>query len=121
MLQHELLRDLGILKLKPKGKLKAEDFQALAGVVDPYLEQKGELKGIVLEAVKFPGWENFAGLLSHLRFVRDHQKKVRRIAIVSDAKLLKVAPKIAKHFVKAEVRRFEAGDTDAALAWIQNP
>jgi len=121
MLTHELLHDQGVLKLKPKGKLKAGDFQALAATVDPYLERKGKLKGILLEAVKFPGWENFAGLLSHLRFVKDHHKKVRRIAIVSDGKLLKVAPKIAKHFVSAEVKRFEAGDADAALAWIQSP
>jgi hypothetical protein len=120
MLHHELLRDQGVLMLRPKGKLKAEDFKSLAGVVDPYLEKKGELKGIVLEAVKFPGWENFAGLLSHLRFVRDHHRKVRRIAIVTDGKLLKAAPKIAKHFVSADVKRFEAGQREAALAWIKS-
>lgn len=121
MLHYELLPDLGVLRIRPKGKLKAEDFQAVAAVVDPYIAAKGELKGILLEAVKFPGWEDFAGLLSHLRFVKNHHRKVRRIAIVSNGKFLKVAPKIAKHFVHAKFRRFEAGQADAALAWIQSP
>jgi hypothetical protein len=121
MLHHELLRDQGVLVLRPEGALRAEDFAALAGVVDPHLEKKGELKGLMVEAVAFPGWEDFAGLLSHLRFVRDHHRKVRRIAVVTDSKLLTVAPNIAKHFVSAEVKTFDAGRREAALAWIQSP
>ena len=118
MLHHDLLKDQGILILKPEGALRAEDFADLAKTVDPYLEQKGELKGIVVDAVAFPGWENFAGLVSHLRFVRDHHRRVRRIAAVTDSKVLTIAPKIASHFVNAEVRVFDAGARDAALAWI---
>jgi hypothetical protein len=119
MLQHELLQERGILILKPEGALRAEDFAALAGAVDPYIEQHGKLKGLLLEAPSFPGWENFAALLSHLRFVRDHHRQIRRIAVVSDSPLLGAAPKIAKHFVSAEVRAFDAGDRTAALAWIE--
>jgi len=119
MIQYELLRERGILILKPEGALRAEDFTALAGAVDPYIEQHGELKGLVVEARSFPGWEDFAALLSHLRFVRDHHRRVRRIAVVSDSTLLNVAPKIASHFVSAEVRTFDAGDRAAALAWIE--
>jgi hypothetical protein len=118
MLQHALLRDQGILILKPEGALRAEDFAGLAAVVDPYLEQKGDLKGILVEAPAFPGWENFAGLVSHLRFVRDHHRHVRRIAAVTGSAFLSIAPKIAGHFVSAELKVFDAGARDAALAWI---
>jgi len=118
MLHHELRRDQGILILKPEGALRAEDFVALAATVDPYLEQKGDLKGILLEAPAFPGWENFAGLVSHLRFVREHHRHVRRIAAVTDSAFLGIAPKIAAHFVGAEIKVFDAGARDAALAWI---
>ncbi len=117
-IQHELLRDRGILILKPEGALRAEDFTALAGAVDPYLEERGELNGLMVDAPSFPGWENFAALLSHLRFVRDHHRRVRRIAVVSDSTLLAVAPKIASHFVSAEVRTFDVASRAAALAWI---
>jgi SpoIIAA-like len=119
MIQHELLPERAILILKPTDALQAEDFTALAGVVDPYIERHGELKGLVIEAPSFPGWENFAALLSHLRFVRDHHRQIRRIAVVSDSTLLAVGPKIASHFVSAELRTFGAGDTAAALAWIE--
>jgi len=118
MLHHELLRDRGILILRPEGALRAEDFAGLAAIVDPYLEQKGDLKGILVEAPAFPGWENFAGLVSHLRFVRDHHRHVRRIAAVTDSAFLSIAPKIAGHFVSAELKVFDAGARAAALAWI---
>lgn len=119
MLQHELLRERGILILKPEGALRAEDFIALAGAVDPFIESRGELAGLMIDAPAFPGWENFAALLSHLRFVRDHHRRVRRIAVVSDSTLLAVGPRIASHFVDAEVRTFGTADRAAALAWIE--
>jgi hypothetical protein len=119
MLNYELLAARGILVLKPEGALRAEDFTALSGAVDPYLEQHGELKGLMVELPSFPGWENFAALLSHLRFVRDHHRRVRRVAVVSDSTLLAVAPKIASHFVSAQIRTFDAADRDTALAWIE--
>jgi hypothetical protein len=119
MLQHELLRDRGILILKPDGALRAEDFTALATAVDPYIEQNGELKGLMIEAPSFPGWENFAALLSHLRFVRDHHRRIERIAVVTDSALLAVAPKIASHFVSAQLRTFDASGRTAALVWLE--
>lgn len=119
MLKHELLES-GILILKPEGALRAEDFAALAAAVDPYIEQHAGLEGLMIDAPTFPGWENFAGLVSHLRFVRDHHRQVRRMAVVSDSALLAVAPKIASHFVSAEVRTFAASDRAAALAWIES-
>jgi hypothetical protein len=117
--RHELRQEQGILVIKPEGPLRAEDFTALAGTVDPYIEQHGELKGLMIDAPSFPGWENFAALLSHLRFVRDHHRKIRRIAVVSDSTLLAVGPKIASYFVSAEVRAFDAAERAAALAWIE--
>src|SRR4249920_470301 len=119
MLQHELLRDRGILILKPDGALRAEDFTALAAAVDPYIEQNGKLNGLMIEASSFPGWENFAALLSHLHFVRDHHRQIRRIAVVSENPLLVALPKIASHFINAQVRTFAADDRSAALAWIE--
>ena len=54
MIHHELLRERGVLTLKPEGALRAEDFVALAGTVDPYIEQHGELNGLMIEAGSFP-------------------------------------------------------------------
>ena len=74
----------------------------------------------MIEAPSFPGWENFAALLSHLRFVRDHHRKIERIAVVTDSALLAAAPKIASHFVSAQVRTFDTASRAAALAWLES-
>ncbi|MDX1377000.1 MAG: STAS/SEC14 domain-containing protein, partial [Burkholderiales bacterium] len=88
--------------------------------VDPYLEQHGSLEGLMIDAPAFPGWENFAGLISHLRFVREHHRHIRRVAVVSDSALLAAGPKIAGHFVAAELKSFPSAERDAARAWIES-
>jgi hypothetical protein len=119
MLTHELLRDEGILILRPQGPLQAGDFTSLATVVDPYLEEHGTLRGIMVDAPSFPGWDSFAALASHLRFVRDHHRLIGKIAAVSDSPVLSLGPKLAKHFVKAEIRNFKGNERAVALAWLR--
>lgn len=119
MIRHELLRDRGVLIVHPEGALRAKDFAALAADVDPFIEVHGALNGLMIDAPAFPGWENFAGLVSHLRFVRDHHRLIRRVAVVSDSTLLAFAPRLASHLVSAEVRAFGAAERDAALAWLE--
>lgn len=119
MLDHELLRDKGILLLRPHGPLQAGDFESLAQVIDPYIERTGGLRGIMIEAPSFPGWDSFAALISHVKFVRNHHRLVAKIAAVSDSAVLSIAPQIAKHFVKAQFRHFNANEREAALAWLR--
>ena len=107
-----------ILSIIPEGKLETEDFVRLAQEVDPYLEEHGELKGLMIQTESFPGWQDFAALLSHLRFVRDHHQKVRRVAAVTDSSFLSILPQVASHFVKAEVRHFPYQDRQVALDWL---
>jgi len=119
MLHHELLRDEGILLIRPQGPIQAGDFESIAKSVDPYIEDKGRLLGVMIEAHSFPGWDSFAALVSHLRFVRDHHRLIGKVAAVSDSAMLSIAPQIAKHFVKAEVRHFSENEREAALAWLR--
>jgi hypothetical protein len=119
MLEHELRRDEGILIIRPLGPLQAADFTSLAAIVDPYIEAHGGLRGIIIEASSFPGWDSFAALISHIRFVRDHHRLIGKIAAVSDSAVLSIAPQMARHFVKAEVRHFSVNDRQAALAWLR--
>jgi len=118
MLAHEFRKAEGILIVTPEAPLAAEDFQRLAAEVDPYIDTTGNLRGLLIEAKAFPGWEDFAGFLSHFRFVRDHHRKIAKVAVVSDSTLLSVGPKVADHFVSAEVRHFRAGERDAAISWL---
>jgi hypothetical protein len=119
MVHYELDRDEGILIIRPEGALDADDFQRIANEVDPFIEANGKLHGILIEAKSFPGWKDFAALIAHLRFIRDHHRKVERIAAVSDSGFLAVAPKIASHFVHAEIRHFPNSQKEEALAWLR--
>jgi hypothetical protein len=114
---HRLISDLGVLVVEPTAPLRGQDFKALGATADAWIEAHGELHGIVVHAREFPGWENLAGLLSHLRFVRDHHRKIGRVALAVDGRLATLAPRIAEHFVKAELKSFEYGKLDDAIAW----
>jgi len=118
MLEHRLDATTGILHLHPKGALEKEDFAKLAQTADPYIEKQGALTGVIVDAAKFPGWDSFGAMAAHIRFVRDHHKKVRRIAVVTDAALGDVAEKLGSHFIAATVKHFPAGQTKAAEEWI---
>ena len=119
MIGFELLPDKGIVVLSPDGPLQEADFKRLADEVDPYIAANGRLTGVMIRAKSFPGWASFGALVSHLRFVKDHHRKIGRIAAVSDDQLLKIMPSIASHFVAAEIRQFPSDQEAQALAWLQ--
>ena len=119
MVDHELKQSEGILVLRPKDKLEARDFENLTLEVDSYIEANGKLHGIFLDAESFPGWTDFAALVAHLKFVREHHRKIEKVAVVSDSSFLTIAPQIAAHFVQADVRHFPQSQRETALAWLR--
>lgn len=84
-----------------------------------FLESKGKLAGLTICAKSFPGWESFGALVSHLKFVADHHRRIERIAAVTDSGFLKIVPRIASHFVQAKIRHFDFEEKDRALAWLE--
>lgn len=118
MLQHALDTNDAILYLRPTAALEESDFAQLAATVDPYIEEHGHLAGIVVEAPAFPGWESIGAMAAHFRFVRDHHRLVKKIALVTDSVLGDVAEHLASHFVAAEIRQFPAKQGDAARPWV---
>lgn len=121
MIDYHLDRATGVLTLRPKSALQKSDFTALADAVDPQIEEHGDLNGLILDVDKFPGWDGFGAMVTHLRFVRDHHRHVKRIAVVTDSHLGDVAEHIAAHFVSAQIRHFPAGQAAEAKAWVAGP
>ena len=118
MLQHEMLTDKGVLIVRPEGPLSKNDFSALAADADAYITAHGGLNGLIICAEAFPGWDGLDGFVSHFKFVRNYHSKIRKVAIVSDSNVMELLPRIAKHFVNAELRNFKGGREVEALAWI---
>lgn len=119
MLDYHLDRTAGILSVEPKAPLEAEDFKVLTTDVDGYVTSHENLTGLLLSVAHFPGWESFAALFEHMRFVRDHHKRIARVAVVTDNPLLKIPPAIAAHFAHPEFRVFASDDRAGGLAWLK--
>jgi len=110
---------LGVLVLKPKGALEKEDFLKLTALVDRYLLNHKQLHSVVIHSKDFPGWTNFSALISHLRFVHQHQERIEKIALVTDTVLADAAKVFLEHFIKAELKHFAYSDYSDALTWAQ--
>ena len=118
MLKINLDKQTKILEVEPSGALSQQDFQSVSIIVDPFIDEFGKLNGIIIYTKSFPGWDSFATLIKHLKFVRDHHKKISSVAFVTDSIVGDLAEKIATHFVNAAVKHFDFKDLDDAKKWI---
>ncbi len=117
MLAIKLDETRGIALLEPSGRLSREDFEAAAKQVDPYIEKSGSLNGLVIHSENFPGWDSFAALSSHLQFVKEHHRKISRLAFATDSPLGHLAETLGRHFVNAEIKLFPFSALEQAEAW----
>jgi hypothetical protein len=120
MIEHTLDTAHSILHVRLKDSLQQADFAELARTVDPYIEQTGDLAGIIIETPAFPGWEDLGAMAAHFRFVRDHHRHIRKVGLVTDSALGKVAEQLASHFVAAEIRHFPVARLEAAKQWVRD-
>ena len=109
--------DTGVAVVEVVAPLRTADFDSLAATVDSWLTTHEALPGVVVHARAVPGWENIGALVRHLRFVRDHHRRVRRVALAVDGALAGLAPDVAGHFVHAQLRRFGYDRLDDAITW----
>ena len=119
MILLKIIRDEGIVIIEPSGSLEKNDFEQLTKEIDAYISDRGYVNGIIIHTREFPGWESFGAFTHHMKFIKDHHKKVKRVAAVTDSKFMSIAPVIANHFVSAEVKHFDYADMESAKKWVQ--
>lgn len=106
------------LILEPTGSLSRGDLDRLSEVFDAVVAATDRAPNLVIHAKSFPSWSDLGALARHLRFIRQHHRMVGRVAFVSDARALDVAPALARRLISAELRHFPESELDAALAWV---
>ena len=111
----EEARNLFVVELE--GKLGADDFNSLSSRIDDYINEKDRVPSLVIKARQFPHWKDFGSMMAHLKFVRDHQKVIPKVALVSDVSVLSIMPAFVDFFVGAKIRHFDADDVENATAW----
>ena len=119
MLEVKIDKETGLAILEPHDAMSKEDFDNAAKVIDPFiLESEGKLNGIIIYTKSFPGWEDFAALSRHITFVKNHHKKIKRLAFVTDTAVIEFSKVITAPFVEAEIKVFDYDDFDEAKKWV---
>lgn len=107
-----------IVILKPNGALSQDDFKEATKVIDPFIEKAGNINGVIIYTELFPGWDSFMALMEHLKFVKEHHKKISSVAFVTDSAVGEFAEGIGNHFVSAEIKNFSFNELEDAKRWI---
>ena len=106
MISFEMLEADAVVIVKPSGPLSEGDFRGLAGGVDQYLESHDGLSGLMIQVQEFPGWENFSGLVHHIKFVRNHHEIIQRVALVTDSHIATAEKQCGRHELVRWVRTY---------------
>ena len=120
MLQVHLNEKDFIAILKPNGPLHESDFTSAGDIIDPFIEDTGKLKGIIIYVKSFSGWDSFAARVSHLTFINGYHKKVSKVAFVTDSIVEEFTEQIGRHFISAEIKTFPFDNFEEAKNWILN-
>ncbi len=118
MLKVDLDEKESIAILEPSGALCENDFGLAVKVIDPFIEKTGKLDGIIIYVESFPGWDSFSALLKHLKFIKEHHKKVSCVAFVTNSAVGGIAEHVGSHFVDAKVKNFSFDELEDAKKWI---
>jgi hypothetical protein len=118
MISYKFDEKEGILTILPEGKLENQDFVKLSQAVDPFIEEQGSLRGLIIVTKTFPGWKDFSGMIEHMKFVRGHHREITKVALVSDSKIADLAESVGKHFIKMTIKHFPFAEEESARNWI---
>jgi len=117
MLTVKIDKAKGVALLEPDGPLSREDFESAVKIIDPVIAERNHLNGLIIHTEFFPSWDSFAALLTHLKFVKEHHKKISRIAFVTDSAIKGFAEAVGSHFVNAEIKGFSYRELEQARGW----
>ena len=101
---------------KMSGKLHDEDYKKFVPLVDEAIAKQGAVR-VLAQFHDFHGWDMHA-LWDDIKFSTTHCTKIDRIALVGEKTWEKWMAKVCKPFTMAKIHYFEAGEIDAAKAWL---
>ena len=119
MIAYRIFEDECIVIIEPSGRITRSDLDALTRDVDSYIRQRGTIPGMIIETRSFPRWHDLSAFLKDMIFVFAHQRKIQRVASVTDSRLLFIVHRIAHHVLSPDIGHFSYGDKEAALQWIR--
>ena len=109
----------GVLLLDVKKKsFSSEDFYAISSIIDPYFTTHGELKGVIINAKKFPYWSSAINRSEYLNFTSQNHHKFKKVALGMGGFFTKIVARIARGKVQPEIKIFKYNQIEKAQDWI---
>ena len=106
-----------VLRITAPEKLKADDFRQIAPQVDSLISQHGQIR-LLIDASGFNGWENISAFEKHAGFVKNHQRKIERIAVIAGHDWQHWVIGAVRMFVHPQVKAYDKSHENEALRWI---
>ncbi len=105
------------VKMTAQEKVKADDFLQIAPQIDSLISQHGQIR-LLIDASDFGGWENTTAFANHAGFIKSHQQRVERIAVIVGHAWQHWLVGAVRMFVHPKVRAYEKSREGEALQWI---
>ena len=116
----EFRSDDNVFYIKVLGKIEEGDFENnIREAAEDAIVEYGKIRGILVDASDFEGWEDFPALLEHIGFIRELDDSVYRVAIIGDQTWQKLIPPIAGLFLEPLIKRFDPGHAADAEDWVK--
>jgi SpoIIAA-like len=96
-----------VLRILVPDKIKAEDVRQIEPQVDSIISQYGKIR-LLIDASGFNGWENIGAFENQAGFVKSHQQKVDRIAVIG-ATESKATRRAVERFAKLQPAGYKDG------------
>ena len=116
MIQTEVIAPDALKIIAPE-KLKTSDFNQVAPLLESIIQRHGKVR-LLIDASHLQGWENISAFEAHASFVKTHQAKVERIAVIAPYEWQRWLVGAVRVFVHPEARAFETGQESEALQWL---
>ncbi len=106
-----------VLKIIVPKKLKADDFLQVAPQIDSIISRYGKIR-LLIDGSGFDGWENAAAFEHHAGFIKTHQQKIERIAVIASHDWQHWLIGAVRIFLHPEVKAYDTAQETEALQWI---
>lgn len=108
----------GVLLIDVKQPFSQEDFNAISQIVDPYFAEHGPLKGVIVNAKKFPYWTSPRNRQEYIDFASQNHHKFDKAAFSMGGFFTKIVVRIARGKVHPVVKLFRYNQIHKAQNWI---
>src|ERR1017187_1873622 len=102
------------LRITMPERLKADDFRQIAPQIDSLISQHGQIR-LLIDATGFNGWENITAFEKHAGFVKTHQQKIERLAVIAAHDWQHWLIGAVRIFVHPEVKAYDKSHESEAL------